>query len=138
MKRTPHNRSHCNQAVSWTLVLTMLVWVLFPFHYHLHHHDHPSPKTVSSQDHTIEFHSILGLDLGEAKHQTVDHTIDSSSGMIVKSIGVQLPFVALILFILLPLPPLTRLGRCYQTLSNLKLPNSLRHKVPPLRAPPLH
>ena len=136
MNRAHHNKTNYRLAISWILVAAMLALTLFPYHYHLHHDDQPSPTSIGAQDHAIEFHSVL--DIVEADHQHDDHTIDSSTDIALKSMGVQLPFIVLILSLLLPLPSFTRVDRRRYVSASHKLPNAYRHKVPPLRAPPLH
>lgn len=123
-------------AICRLLVVTFLVFLLFPLHYHLHHADDPAGESAGHAAHATDLHAHL--DSGGLDHHADSHILPLASEISLKTSAGHLPWVvALIAFVLslpflaqarqpLPLPPTHRLPRCNC------------HNTPPLRAPPRH
>lgn len=121
-------------GISWMLILAFLSLTLFPYHYHLHHAVATAEQSVDNHNHSVDFHAHSDGS-GFSDHDTgpsIEPVIDAP----VKKSGVQLPWVAILLALLLILPLRAWQGRLHPDTDE---PQSYRfspYLIPPLRAPP--
>lgn len=134
MKLKFHKYSVRRDAISWMLVVSLLLLTLFPFHYHLHHDVSAQINGATTHSHVTELHILEAAN--DADHYEVGHTVDSAVDPTLKYNNVWPP-VFVILLTLSVLLPLSMRTFSYAQLSlSQRLPRFIRHSSPPLRAPP--
>jgi len=122
------------KAINWLLVLAFLSLTLFPYHYHLHHTDDPTEIGAATHVHVVEPHLHVGIE--DAGDHDGNHTIESSSGITLKTSGPQLPLFAMLFVLSLLLPFNRREEHQLSAPVNQELPPHNPGITPPLRAPP--
>ena len=111
----------------------MLALTLFPFHYHLHHQHQVSAQGAQDHDHIAHLHLLVDV-AGDGHHEH-SHALDPAPD-VVKNNGAPSPLFALLLVLLILLPPQVRILLRSGWIITQPLPHFSRHNTPPLRAPP--
>jgi hypothetical protein len=122
------------ETIGWMLILAFLSLTLFPRHYHIHHVADPVVHDSSIQEHVIDIHSHA--DINDISHHINIHIIKSSVDSSLKTPGFQPSWVAIPVIFSLLLPLLAHKGHRYPLSAMQRLPRFIRHRIPPLRAPP--
>lgn len=128
--RNLHRRPQA-RLLSWLLILAFGLLTVKPVHVHMLH-DADSAR-VDGQ-HLAHVHSAAVVDDFEAN--LGDHTLEPASQQILKSFGFQVLLLALLVGVL-SMPTRSALMIRRRSSATLPLNSLLRHRIPPLRAPPL-
>lgn len=125
------NKLFTRRAIAGFLVLAVLMLALSPVHYHLHH----APGSDDAHaEHLIDLHYLMDS-TGSVHHQDA-HSIEPASDAALKSPGVLLPLLALIVTWLLLVSPRPAAIGLSASPVHAGRPRLRRHSSPPLRAPP--
>ncbi len=134
MKLKINTYSERRDAISWMLVVALLLLTLFPFHYHLHHDASAQVDGSPGHDHVTDIHFLA--DANGAEHHEVGHTVDSAVNPTLKYNNVLSHIFAILLTLLVLYPIRTLTFSHVQLALSQRLPRITRHSNPPLRAPP--
>lgn len=119
------------RLISWLLVAVFGLLALHPVHIHMLH---DTGETPSPTQHWAQVHPTAVVD--DLEGEPVGPTLEPISQKILKSSGFQILLVALLVGVaLLPARSALRIRR--PSLQTRPLNSLFRHRVPPLRAPPL-
>ncbi|MCK4863981.1 MAG: hypothetical protein KAT06_01010 [Gammaproteobacteria bacterium] len=129
-----------NKAIYILLIFALLITQTIKLHMHIEHENAP---LIDSKIHTVDIHAATYLheinhdlqhhhDGAQIHHSSID--VDSAANNIVKKNQILDSFVffILILFIILSVPQLRQIRRCYEE----KKPRAFSYCFPPQRAPP--
>lgn len=133
MPQRPTQPLPYRRIVGWLVLVSLLAMLLVPHHYHL---THTTDAAEHGSTHSVSLHPSAGdLDIGNHSHD--DHTVDASLTDISKPNNQQMPLIALLLVVLLLAPFGSLLRPTSYSRTPHGRPRSPRHRIPPLRAPPL-
>lgn len=122
------------EAISWVLILAFLSLTLFQNHYHMYHGPASVMQDSGSQEHVTAIHGHT--DIQDISHHEDSHTIQPAADASLKTPGVQLHWVIILMTFSLLLPLLALAGRQLPLPILHRLPRFNRRSTPPLRAPP--
>ena len=129
-----YQRKSRTSTISWMLILVFLLSTLFSYHYHLHHVPDSIAQAVDNPQHVIDFHAHL--DGSGFSHHDESHSIEPVQDAPIKKSGVELPWFAILLTLLLILPLRTLQGRLRPGSFEPRPYRNRSCLTPQLRAPP--
>lgn len=129
MKRRNSNTEARGKVVGWLLIAAVAVLTCNPVHIHLLH---DAGALAGDAAHVTHVHTLADLD--HPIQSEGGHTLDPLGGNTLKSSGFHVPLFALLLSVLLLLPPRTRIRGYRRPVTR---PNSslFRHRTPPPSRP---
>lgn len=134
MTHTYYRRAARQSGISWTLILAFLSLTLFPYHSHLQHAADSVAQTDDNPQHAIDFHAHM--DGSGFSHHDDSHSIKPVTDAPIKKPGVQLPWFAILLALLLILPLRALQGRLQPASVGPEFYRFRPYLTPQLRAPP--
>lgn len=125
----PHQTGR-GRSISWLLIWAFALLALQPVHVHMLHDGN---GMADQCEHLAQVHPLACLDgLVADLH---DHTFEPLAASTLKSSGFQAPLLALLIGVMMLLPRLAGVGVRSLTVVH-PLTSLVRHRIPPLRAPP--